>query len=120
MSWKNSIKSEKCIAVRLASIKDLARFAASMRTYGQHSYIIHFEKEGKHYYGLFIVFRDYYKYYGLPLFYYVVMDSPIDGSYILVKADESGESLEFSEGVRAGWIPVPIITVEESPEIIPL
>jgi len=117
--WVESLE-EKCIPIQVAQFEDLVRFATSMRTFGQNSYILYFEHNGKHVYGIFVVFRDYYKYYGLPLFYYTIRKEPPEKPYLLVKIDERGENIEFSEGIKSGWIPVPIISLKEKPDIIHL
>jgi len=109
---------ETCIAIRLKTLNDLARFAYSMTTLGHGTYIVHFEIDGKHYYGVYAVFRDYYKYYGLPMFYYIVLEEELEGSYLLVHADEKGEKVEVSKGTRPGWIGIPIVNLEKPPVIL--
>ena len=109
----------KCIPVEVSTFEDLIRFTASMRSFGQNSYILHFKNGKRHVYGVFVVFRDYYKFYGLPLFYYIERVNPIQERYILVKVDEKGEAIEVSNGVKSGWIPIPIISLKEKPDIIP-
>ena len=73
---------EKCIAIKVSSFEDLVRFASSMRMFGQNSYILHFERDNRHIYGVIVVFRDYYKYYGLPLFNYIEKAKPLQHPYI--------------------------------------
>ena len=111
---------KKCISIRVAQFKDLVRFATSMRTFGQNSYILHFKHNGRHVYGIFVVFRDYYKYYGLPLFYYIELEKAPEKPYLLVKVEENREIIEFSSGIKSGWIPIPIISLEKKPDIINL
>ncbi len=108
----------KCISFKLKSLGDLARFASAMATLGHGTYIIHFEKSGRHYYGIYAIFRDYYKLYGLPLFYYIERNEEIKGKYILVHTDERGERVEASNGTKPGWISIPIIDLEKPPEIV--
>lgn len=109
---------EKAVGVKLTSVADLARLASSMVSMGGSVYIIHFAHNGKHYYGLLATFRDYYKYYGVPLLYYVEVEEPLKGKYLAVKVDESGERVESIDGVRPGWICIPIVHVERKPVFI--
>lgn len=109
---------EKVIGIRLEGIADLARLASAMVGMGGGVYIMHFEHEGKHHYGLVITLRDYYKLNGVPLFYYVETQEKLRGNYILVKVDEGGEKIEVHNGVRAGWICIPIVSVVKKPEFI--
>jgi hypothetical protein len=112
------VLEEKALGVKLVSIADLARLASSMVSMGGSVYIVHFVHAGKHYYGLLATFRDYYKYYGVPLLYYVETLEPLKGKYIAVKMDESGEKVESIEGVRAGWICIPIVNLERKPDFV--
>ncbi|HIQ03460.1 MAG TPA: cren protein [Desulfurococcales archaeon] len=114
----NSI-SEKALAIRVNSLNDIARFAATISTLGQPIYILRFKVNGKYVYGILAVFRDYYKYYGIPLFYYYVTDRGSEHErYLLIRTDETGERVELSKGVRPGWVAIPIITLTEKPEFI--
>jgi len=119
MEEKHSI--EKVVGIKVSSINDIARFAMSLASLGQTPYIIRFKKENKVVYGLLAVFRDYYKYYGLPLLYYHVDDDVSKHSgknYILIRSDEAGEKVEFSEGTRPGWIAIPILDIETIPDFL--
>jgi hypothetical protein len=108
-------KIEPTTLVRVKSLSDLARFAASMSTLGQMIYIIHFEHEGKHVYGLFAVYHDYYNLYGLPIFYHYVSDEKLNGKYLLIRTEENREHVTVSEGSRPGWIAIPIISLDGPP-----
>ena len=107
-------------SLKVDSLNDLARFAASMVALGQPVYVIHFQDGGKHIYGVFAVYHDYYDLYGIPLFYYYESDSELDGRYILVKAEEPKETIQISNGTRPGWLTVPIINLKEKPVFIDL
>jgi len=107
--------SDKVINIKLKDLRDLGRFAYSLASTGQSIYIIHYNKFRKYIYGIFMIFRDYYKYYGIPMFYYVILNEPIQGSYLLVKVDDWGEKIEFSNGCKPGWIHIPIIELEKEP-----
>jgi hypothetical protein len=90
------------IALRLRGLSDLARLVSGTMTMGHPTYIVHFTERGKHVYGVFIVFRDYYKQYGIPMFYYAVTDKELPGDYILFRSDEGGEYVEPYKGVKPG------------------
>ncbi len=112
---------DKVVGIKVSSINDIARFAMSLVSLGQAPYIIRFRKENKVIYGLLAVFRDYYKYYGLPLLYYYVVSNPSehDGkNYILIRSDEAGEKVELSEGTRPGWIAIPVLDIEAIPDFL--
>ncbi|MEM2025351.1 MAG: hypothetical protein QXW94_03585, partial [Desulfurococcaceae archaeon] len=70
--------------------------------------------------GLLGVFRDYYKHYGLPIFYYYSFkddDPQISGAnYVVVYTGE--EKYELTKGPKPG-ISIPIVTLAEKPEFIP-
>jgi len=111
----------KVIGIRVVSIRDIARFAVSLASLGQAPYIIKFRKKNKTVYGLLAVFRDFYKFYGLPLLYYYVAEESEEERgkhYILVKNDETGEKIEFSKGTRPGWIAVPIMELKTVPSFL--
>ena len=105
-------------AMEVASLNDLARFAASMATLGQPVYVIHFKDRGRHVYGVFAVYHDYYDLYGVPLFYYYSCEEELDGRYILVKAEEPKENVQVSHGTRPGWLSIPIVNLREKPGFI--
>ncbi|MCS7139371.1 MAG: cren protein [Candidatus Nezhaarchaeota archaeon] len=106
---------EPTVAIRVKSLNDLARFAASMSTLGQTIYIVHFEYGGKHIYGLFAVYHDYYNMYGLPILYYYATEEKLNGKYLLIRTEENKEYVVVSDGSRPGWVTIPIISLEEPP-----
>ena len=113
---------EKLIPVRVASIHDLARVAATIMTMGQPAYLVRFDsKNGGKVYAIIAVLRDYYKYYGLPMiYYYVDAENKLgSGNYLLVKVDDQGEHVEMSRGTRPGWVAVPVIDLAERPSFFP-
>lgn len=116
----DSFKIVPPISLRVNSIEDLARFVASIAALGQPIYVLHFNDDGKDVLGIIAVYRDYYKFYGMPIFYYYVSEKEISGKYFLVKAEERGEQVLVSEGVKPGWIAVPIIRLKEKPPFIRL
>ena len=109
---------KKAVGVRLDTLADLIRLASSMVSMGSRVYIVHFAHNSRHYYGLLVTFRDYYKYYGVPLFYYVELDRPLKGNYVLLRADEAGERVEEGRGPRTGWISIPVINLADKPDFL--
>ena len=112
---------EKLIPVRVSSIHDLARIAASIITLGQPAYLVRFPgRNGKKIYGIIAVLRDYYKLYGLPMLYYYIDSGNMgEGNYLLVKVDDQGEHVELAKNTRPGWVAIPIIDLEEKPPFFP-
>ncbi len=110
---------EPMMPIKLTSLNDLARLASSTSALGHVTYIVHFIRNGKHYYGVFVVFRDYYKLYGLPMFYYIEMDKELPGNYILFRSDDAGELVEVSRGTKPGYIALPIINLSpDNPQFL--
>ncbi len=108
------------VKIKVSSLEDLARFAAALvgpGYLGHNVYIVHYKEGDKHIYGILTIYRDYYKYYGVPMFYYYETQEPIKAKYILVKVDEH-EIVTFSDGSRPGWIHIPIISLSERPKFI--
>jgi hypothetical protein len=111
---------EKVMAVKVTSINDLARMAATIVSMGQSTYVLRYVDGGKTVYGLLAVFRDYYKFYGLPMFYYYVEEGEDRTyKYLLLRSDETGENVILAKGPKPGWIMVPIIDVVEAPGFLP-
>ncbi|RLG82102.1 MAG: cren protein [Thermoprotei archaeon] len=111
----------KALKVRVRDFSDLARMAASSIAYGQPTYIVRFRTDEGVIYGIMAVFRDYFKLYGIPLFYYYVDKDnriPSDGNYVLIKTSDNTENIEVSKGSKAGYIVVPIINLYEPPDFI--
>jgi hypothetical protein len=106
------------VPLRLRGLSDLARLVSGTMTMGHPTYIVHFVERGKHVYGVFIVFRDYYKHYGIPMFYYTVTDKELPGDYLLFRSDESGEYIEPYKGVKPGWVAIPVVHLKEKPRLI--
>ncbi len=113
------VVEEKVLAVKVNGIEDLGRMAASLVTMGQPTYILRFPLGEKTVFGILAVFRDYYKYYGLPMLYYYITTEPPSANYLIVKSDETGERVEFSKGPRPGWVTIPIVTLEQKPGFVP-
>lgn len=105
-------------SIRVATIADIARFAAMMISLGQPAYLIHFKHNGNNYYGMFAIFHDYFSLNGVPIFYYCISEE--EGRYVLVRVDESGEVISFSDRTKAGFISIPIISLYKKPDFIEL
>lgn len=103
------------VKIKLRDLADLARFASTTASVGHTTYVIHYVEESQHIYGLFIVYRDYYRLYGVPMFYYITTEKPLEGNYILFRADDAGEHVEVREGSKPGWIAIPIVNLDEKP-----
>lgn len=110
---------ESVVAVKVSSLNDIARLAASLISMGQPSYIVKFYEGDKPVYGLFAIFRDYYKLYGVPMIYYHPVDRDNkDSKYVLVKTDGVEEEVKLSPTTKPGYIAVPIIVLAEKPSFI--
>lgn len=115
------MEMEKVLAIKLNSLEDLVRLATSLSVSQMTTYILKFTHNDKLYLGLLGVFRDYYKYYGVPIFYYIVLDSSekdkaIDAKYIIVSTDK--DVVEFSKIPKPG-LSIPLITLAQKPIFIP-
>ncbi|MCY0868020.1 MAG: hypothetical protein OWQ48_02160 [Desulfurococcus sp.] len=112
---------EKVVPVKLSSLNDLVRLAASTMIPGQFgAYIIRFEYKGRLYLGMLGVFRDYYKYYGIPVFYYYPLEgeSRDAGSANYIVISTSDERIEFSKNPKPG-VSIPIVSLAEKPVFVP-
>ena len=117
----SKIELAPVVPIKLASIRDLVRMASSAAMSMQPTYIIRFRsRSGKTVLGFLAVFRDYYNYYGIPMFYYAYDECGEfeDASYVLVKLDESGERIEPSKSSRPGYVTIPIINIEKLPPFL--
>lgn len=108
------------IPIRVNSLNDLARFMASAASFGQPVYALCFEHNNLNYIGVIAIYRDYYKWYGIPVFYYHESEIPINGSYILVRSEEIGEMVRISSGIQPGWITIPIVKLKSKPNFLQL
>jgi len=109
----------KVIKLRVKSLNDLARMAASVIALGQPTYVIRIRDGEKVVYGLLAVFRDYFNLHGVPLLYYYVDEHGLaEGNYILIKSDETGERVEVSRGIKPSYLSIPIIDLAEFPDFL--
>jgi len=108
------------VAIKLSSVRDLVRMASSVAMSVQSTYILRFKKNGRTVLGFLAVFRDYYNYYGVPMFYYAFDDDDAfsNANYVLVKLDERGERIEPSTTSRPGYVTIPIINVDKLPPFL--
>lgn len=110
---------ERAVVLRLNSINDLVRLSVVLSSPQMPMYMLKFKYNGKLYLGLLGVFRDYYKFYGIPIFYYYSLepDPKIDeANYIIVSSDS--EKFEFSKTLRPG-LSIPLISLAEKPVFVP-
>ncbi|RLF20291.1 MAG: cren protein [Thermoprotei archaeon] len=105
-------------SVRVNSISDLARLASHLSSLGQPVYLVRFKEGNEVVYGMFMIFKDYYNLYGVPVFYYCKSKEKREGNFILVKLDESGEKVEICNESRPGWLCIPIINLIRKPDFI--
>ena len=107
---------EEAKAIKVESLAELARLAGTYVVMGQPVYIIRFPFNGKHYCGMIMILRDYYKFYGIPLFYYTECEKK--GKYLVFKSDSEGEAFELGEKQRPGWLSIAIIDLKEKPPFL--
>jgi hypothetical protein len=112
---------DKVLVIKTATFNDLVRLAVSTIIPPQvTTYLLKFKHRDKIIIGILGVFRDYYKQYGLPIFYYYSFSSNdpmvLDANYVIVYTGE--EKYEFSKNPKPG-VSLPIITLAEKPSFIP-
>ncbi|WP_440059948.1 hypothetical protein ACSU1N_01990 [Thermogladius sp. 4427co] len=112
---------DKVVPVKLRSLSDLVRLAAAISIPQGSSYILRFDSGNKIILGILGVFRDYYKYYGVPIFYYYVVEeneasSLQDANYVIASLSE--DRFEFSKNPKPG-VTIPIIRLAEKPFFFP-
>lgn len=112
---------EKVLLLRTASFADLVRLAAvTVIPHQVMTYLIKFKHGNKIVVGLLGVFRDYYKQYGLPIFYYYTFDSSdhnvAEANYVIIYTGE--DRYELSKNPKPG-VSIPIITLAEKPAFLP-
>ncbi|MFN4046599.1 MAG: hypothetical protein ACK4H7_04585 [Acidilobaceae archaeon] len=113
--------AEKALTLRVSSLNDLVRLAVSMAIPSQLTpYLLKFRYNGKIILGLLGVFRDYYKYYGVPVFYYFSVNEDdrqvLEANYIIASTGE--ERIELSKNPRPGVL-IPLIELAEKPPFLP-
>jgi len=114
---------KKAWAVRVNSLNDLARIAASIVLTRNPMYVIRFRYEGLVVYSMMSIIRDYYNYYGVPLVYYYTENDDGDKHrrrYIMVKVDENGEETLLSDRIQHGYAVIPVMDLAEPPPFFPL
>jgi len=111
------------LGVRVASLEDLARLASALA--GRMVIMPVYRVVGARgsLYFLQMMYKDYYRCYGLPIVYYFFAEGdvrePGEARYILARGGEQGEYVEVSSRTRAGWITIPVINLAEAPEYLP-
>lgn len=110
---------ESPIWIRLKRTEDLCRLAASIMSLGQPIYLVRMRKEEEAVLGVLAVYRDYFRYYGIPIFYYTQCSGPcLDKRYVSFKLDEIGERIEFTDKSVPGTVMIPIVEFESMPEML--
>ncbi len=117
----NSVIEEKVVLLKTASFYDLVRLAsATIIPHQVMTYLIKFKYKGRIVIGILGVFRDYYKQYGLPVFYYYTFDGndaqASEANYVIVYTGE--DRFELSKNPKPG-VSIPIISLAEKPVFIP-
>jgi hypothetical protein len=112
---------EKVVPVKLGSLADLVRLAAAISMPQGASYILRFETGDKVVLGILGVFRDYYKYYGIPVFYYYIAEGKEaedlkNTNYIVASLSE--DRFELSKHPKPG-LTIPLISLAAKPDFIP-
>ncbi|MET1159852.1 MAG: hypothetical protein ABWW65_02725 [Thermoprotei archaeon] len=112
---------DKVIPIRMSSLNDLIRLALAISTPQSTTYILRYRENERVVVGILGIFRDYYKLYGLPVFYYYSCSgeeahSLLNANYIIVSSD--AEKIEFSKIPKPG-LSIPIIGLGEKPPFIP-
>jgi hypothetical protein len=113
------VKEEKPVWIKIRKTEDLCRLAASIVTMGQPMYLVRIRRNNEVYIGLLAVYRDYFKYYGIPIFYYTLCEGLCtEKKYVSFKIDESGEKIEFTDKAIPGTVMIPIVEFETMPSIL--
>lgn len=113
---------DRVVAVRVSSLGDIARLASTLASRMFLMPVYRFRGRRGWVYALQTIYKDYYKYYGVPIVYYYVAGEEDSGRpvrYILARADETGERVEVSDRTRTGWVAIPVINLEEKPGYMP-
>lgn len=113
--------SRKVLLIKTTSFEDLVRLAASTIIPHQvMTYLIKFKHKDRFIIGILGIFRDYYKYYGLPIFYYYSFDANdsrvLEANYVILYTGE--EKYEFSKSPKPG-VSIPIINLAMKPQFLP-
>ena len=114
---------EKAVAVRVSSLADLVRLSATLASRMIVMPVYRLRLERGAVYFVQMMYKDYYKYYGVPVIYYYIDESDTresgEANYILAKTDETGEHIELSSRTRPGWLVIPVINLESPPVYLP-
>ncbi len=109
--------------VRVESLNDLVRLASTLAGRMVVMPVYRLRSERGSLYFLQMMYKDFYRCYGLPVIYYFFAEGDVrdasEARYILVRGDETGERVEVSDRTRTGWVIVPVINLAEPPEYLP-
>lgn len=110
---------ESPVWIKLKRVEDLCRLAASILTMGQPIYLVRMREGEEAVLGVLAVYRDYFKFYGVPIFYYTSCAGPcLERKYVSFKIDDLGERVEFTDRSVPGTVMIPIIEFESMPSIL--
>ncbi len=113
---------QKARVLEVSSLADLARLAVAMLSFAVLLPIYRYQERDQEVYFLQTTYRDYFKFYGVPLVYLYrtrPLAEPDKAKYVLIKVDEGGERVEVGDRTRPGWTSIPIITLKEKPDFLP-
>jgi hypothetical protein len=117
------LEIEKALVVKVESLNDLVRVAGSIVLSRNPMYIMRFRHGNKTIYLMLSVIRDYYKYYGVPMAYYYIVENGGDehrAKYVLLKVDEMGEEIILTNKIRHGYAVIPVLDLAEPPPFFPV
>ena len=113
----------EAVAVRVAGLADLVRLAGTLASRMVVMPVYRIVGRRGSVYFLQMMYKDYYRCYGLPVIYYYYAEGdtrgPGEAKYILARGDETGERVEVSDRTRTGWIIIPVINLAEPPVYLP-
>ncbi|MDP8003693.1 MAG: hypothetical protein ACP5I6_07260 [Caldisphaera sp.] len=115
-------KIPEVFLLKVNSLNDLARLASTMAAHLILMPIYRYISNDKTIYFVQATYKDYYKYYGIPIIYFYEAKEEINyekARYILIKTDEVGEKVEVSDKIKPGFIAIPIINIEGRPPFFP-
>jgi hypothetical protein len=111
----------EAVAVRVKELQDLVRLATSLAGRMVVMPVYRYKTGDSAVYFLQMMYKDYYRCYGLPvIYYYIAKGENEDPKYIIIRTDESGERIEVTDRFRPGWLVVPVINLAEKPVYVPV
>lgn len=117
----SEIEPQKVLTLKTATVHDLVRLAVATMSPPQITpFLLKFKYGGRIIVGLLGVLRDFYKYYGIPVFYYYSFEEKdvnvAEANYIIVSTMD--DKIEFSRHSKPG-VSIPLVELAEKPSFIP-